>query len=334
MSPEKKADIENRAVRHGMRMPESYEVLRQLRESLKWTAYLARDKRGNRRTLTFVDDERILEAHRVHAFQEGHPPEEVEREAKAYARNYKEQLLKSAENVRDLGNKHVAATLGASYDKERDQLVIISEYVPGVDLAYAAERLNPMQLICIFAQILDGVHFIHKSGFLHLNIKPSRIMVDFEQEPPLARLTDFGFAVPIGKYDGESIGTLLYMAPEVVLNLEDQINERADLYSFGVTMYACLTGRVPLESRLNARSDKSELAKIVNKEESVRTPPSFYNNRVPKEMDEIVLSLLEKIPGKRKFACADILLSTFNNLWPNECRSMTREGMSSLSLYD
>ncbi|MFA4973424.1 MAG: serine/threonine-protein kinase [bacterium] len=331
---DEKRETDNWAIPHGMSLPENYEVMRQIRESLKWTAYLAKDGQGNKRTLTYVDDAKILERYKVSAFQRGLSPEEAEREAVKYAHEYKDRLLKMVENVRDLGNEHVAAIFGASYDKERDQLVIISDYTPGVDLAYAAEKLNPMQLVCIFAQILSGIDFIHKNGFLHLNIKPSRIYVDFEQDPPQAQLTDFGFAVPIGKYEGESSGTLLYMAPEVVMNRKELIDERADLYSFGVTMYTSLTGRFPLENRLNARSDKSEFARIVDKEESVRTPPSFYNKRVPKELDELIIGLLEKKPDRRKYAHADVLLSAFNELWPKECSGMTREGISSLSSYD
>lgn len=311
-----------------------YEVIRCIRSSFKWTSYLAKDRNGNRVTLTYFDKEKLLERYQAMAFQSGTPADKMESEAIKYVREYQQNVKKTVDRIKDLGSEHVAATCGCSYDRERDQLVVISEYVPGVDLFYASGRLKPNQLMCLFAQALDGLDFIHSSGFLHLNIKPSRIVVDFEADPPTVRITDFGFAIPIKNYAGKYNGTLFYMAPEVILEERQKIDERADLFSFGATMYYCLTGHQPLGERFVAQSNKERLAAIAARERGVDTPPSHYNKEVPPELDEIVTSLLKRDPADRKFANAGDLLNFIYEKWPDESKKMAREATSTLITYD
>ncbi len=320
------------AIQHGEIM-QSYNIVRPIRSSLKWTSYLARDKSGAKVTLTYIDRERIVEHYQIIAFQNGTAIETAQAEAARYVEEYEKNLIDSVERIRGLGNAHVAATHGWSHDKERNQLVIVSEYAPGVDLAYAAQKLNPKQLIYIFTQVLDGLTYIHQNGFLHLNVKPTRIHIDFEADTPSAKLTDFGLAVPMTGNKGEYAGTALYMAPEVILNQSDRIGARADLYSLGVTMYNALTGRQPLEHRVDARSDKPRLAQIVNEEHDVTTPPAHYNRAIPAELNEIILGLLRKDPEKRTYDNADDLANAFREYWPNETLEMSPEGTSNLSSF-
>lgn len=313
---------------------EDYEVVRIIQSSFKWTSYIARDKSGKRVTLTFIDNDRMLEKYKFLAYQNGAPIEEAENEALERIRKYQDEIMRAADRAKGFGSDHVAATLGYSQDRERGQLVVISEYTPGIELNYLAARLNPKQQIFLYAQVLKGIEFIHKSGFLHLNVKPSRVFVDVDGVPPVAKLTNFGFAIPKTGYDGELGGTLSYIAPEVALDKRDLIGERSDLYSFGVTMYNCLTGHEPFEDRREAEMDKAKLAAIIERETSVHAPPSQFNRDVPKELDEIVMSLLEKDPAKRKFGSAGDLNGVFLKQWPEECSAMKREGTTTLAIFD
>jgi serine/threonine protein kinase len=328
-----KIDTSEWALQHG-EILQNYRIVRPIRSSLKWTAYLARDDSGKRVTLTYIERQRIVEQYQLHAFQNGTPIETAEAEAARYVREQEKTLIDTVERIRGLGDEHVAATHGWRHDKERDQLVIVSDYTPGVDLAYAADRLTPQQLIYIFAQVLDGLGFIHQNGFLHLNLKPSRIVIDFEPDEPVVRITDFGFAIPMKGCTGDYAGTALYMAPEAVLNQRDRIGTRADLFSFGVTMFEALTGRGPLEHRIDARSDKARLAAIVSREPNVTTPPSHFNREVMPALDRIVLDLLHKDPDERRYDNADDLAAAFREQWPEECLDMARAGTTSLSSYD
>ncbi len=333
MDDPKKTNTNEWAIQHGENIA-SYNIVRPVRSSLKWTAYLARDNDGKRVTLTFIDKQRIMENYQIIAFQNGTPIETAKAEAARHVEEYEKDRIDAIQRIKGLGNARVAKTTGWSYDKERDQLVIISEYTPGYDLAYAAEKLNPKQLIYIFVQVLDGLKFIHQNGFLHLNLKPPRIYIDFEPDSPAVKITDFGFAIPMKGYTKECGGTALYMAPEVILNRSDQIDARADLYSFGVTMYCALTGRNPHEHRIDARGDKARMAEAVKSETGVNTPPSHYNREIPKELDRIILELLQKEPENRKYTDADDLSAEFTELWPAECKDMSRAGTTTLSTYD
>lgn len=311
-----------------------YEVIRCLRSSFKWTSYLAKDKTGNLVTLTYFDKDKMIERYKVSAFQNGANQDNIETEAKNFADDYEESIRQSVERIKGLGNDHVGTTFGLFFDTSKKQTVVVSEYIQGVDLFYASGRLKPNQLICLFAQALDGISFIHKSGFLHLNLKPSRICVDFDGEKPNVMVTDFGLGIPLQGYTGKYNGTLFYMAPEVILEKRSEIDDRADLFSFAVTMYYCLTGHQPLGDRFAAHSNKSKLSRIVESEKSVFIPPSHYNSEVSAEMDELVLGLLEKEPSKRKFRTAGNLLNFMYEKWPKESHQMARESTSTLVSYD
>ncbi len=321
------------AIGHGM-TPGDFEIVRPVRSSHKWTAYLAKDKTGKRVTLTYIDKDKILERVRVAAYQQGTPPHELERKAVEYLHEYQRGLREMTERVKGLVHENVAEVFGCSHDREKDQLVIVAEYTPGVDLFYACGKLNPTQSIFLYAQVIEGLSFIHASELLHLNIKPSRICVDFEADTPTAKFTDFGFAIPLHGYTGAYNGTSFYMAPEVILEQRETIDERADLFSLGITMYYCLTGRQPLGERFVAQSNKEKLVDIVRREKSVSTPPSHFNKAVPPELDRLVMGLIEKDPETRAFRTARDVLNMIYEQWPEESRKMVRETTSTLLSYD
>lgn len=308
-----------------------YDVIRTIRTTLNWTSYAATDKSGKRVTLTFMDSDRMLERYKFFDYQKGKSLEEAEAAARERILKNQHEIASAVERVKGLGSEHVAATYGCSMDRERNQFVVISEYTPGIELTHAAKQLNPQQQIFLFAQILKGLIFIHKNNFLHLNVKPSRIFVDTEQHPPVAKLTNFGFAIPKSGYTGELTGTPFYISPEVALNKRELIGESSDIYSSGVTMYKCLTGRDMFEQRIEAEADRQKLASIIEREVNVQFPPSHYNKNVPKELDEIVMAFVEKDAAKRIYTASNDSLGAFLTLWPKGCAEMMREGTTALA---
>lgn len=312
-----------------------YEIVRPIRISSRWVAYLAKDKTGNLFTLTYIDKQKIVEHYSILAFQEGTPSEELDNKALQQFHEYQDSIIAMVNNVKELRCDHVAGVHRFSFDREKDQLVIVSDYAPGVDIFEACRLLNPKQVLFLFTQVLEGLKEIHDNGLLHLNIKPSRICVDFlHGTTPSIKLTDFGFGIPISGYKGRHTGTLFYMAPEVVLDQHEQINESSDLFSFAVTMYYCLTGTQPLSTRFVAQSSKKRLMKLIECEDSASTPPSHYKKEVSPEMDELILGLLQKRPQDRICKNAADTLNTIYEKWPEESRQMMREGTSTLMSYE
>jgi len=119
------------------------------------------------------------------------------------------------------------------------------------DLRHAVEkkRLSISQIKKYGIQIAQGLFYAHKIGIVHRDIKPSNILLDSFDN---AKITDFGIAAlrtsDTGNEGrtvvGQAMGTMGYMAPEQAKDAKN-IDGRADIFSFGVVLYECLTGSIP-----------------------------------------------------------------------------------------
>jgi serine/threonine-protein kinase len=149
------------------------------------------------------------------------------------------------------------------------------------DSTYASE---------LFRQIVEAVEYAHDQGVLHRDLKPDNILLT---EKGQIRMTDFGVAK--GEYGdqsltktGESIGTPLYMAPEVVKGRRGDV--RSDLYSLGVLGFELVMGKPPFQS-----DNWVVLAGM-----HVSTcPPTIDAPEVPDRYREAIARLLEKDPNAR-----------------------------------
>lgn len=98
----------------------------------------------------------------------------------------------------------------------------------------------------VTAQMADALNYAHKQGYIHRDIKPANIMF---REDGSAVLTDFGIAKMQGTTGemtqmGYIAGTPYYMAPEQATG-NNEIDQRADIYSLGVVFFEMLTGTKP-----------------------------------------------------------------------------------------
>src|SRR5882724_51312 len=97
------------------------------------------------------------------------------------------------------------------------------------------------------ADLAGALAAVHRAGLVHRDIKPRNVLVGPDGT---ARLVDFGL-VARGGLDGDgqlAVGTLAYAAPEQAGTLNRPVDARSDLYSLGILLYACVTGRLPFES--------------------------------------------------------------------------------------
>ena len=101
--------------------------------------------------------------------------------------------------------------------------------------------LGEVRLKGILRDVAEAVEYLHANNILHRDIKPENIFLD---ESGNATLGDFGLSLVMDKKAcTKSKGSLPYMAPEVLC--QKPYSFPADIWSFGVVMYACFVGDIP-----------------------------------------------------------------------------------------
>ena len=194
---------------------------------------------------------------------------------------------------------HVVEVLQLGREKSFAYLAL--ELVEGGDLAGLLEErgpLTPEEACRLTREAAQGIAHMHERGVLHRDLKPHNVLLTREQS---VKVTDFGLARLSGAEtltrSGEVLGTPVYMAPEQAKGEVAAYGLWTDVYGLGGVLYACLTGRPPIESR------GSVLATLRAVLEEAPAPPSSRNRAVPTWLDEVCLRALAKEPRER-FASA------------------------------
>jgi len=171
----------------------------------------------------------------------------------------------------------------------------------------ARQRFAVDQVIAIGQQLCDALHWAHRKGVIHRDVKPANVIVlhDDSTGSDQLRLIDFGIATVPGDKDvvgrkltghGEVLGTAEYMAPEQLLE-GLPADARSDVYSLSVLLYECLAGDVPYPGSGMAVA-ASYLAGIV--------PQPFSATRadVPAALESLILSAMSRDVTKRPASAA------------------------------
>ena len=122
--------------------------------------------------------------------------------------------------------------------------------------------MNPQIEVEIFWQLLEGLEFLHSIEVMHRDIKPLNMtVVSLTPGRVEARLIDFGMATKSLESHRYKVGTLPYLAPEILAGWDKQSNDgyddRADVFAFGLSMYQflcrqpCIWQRIDTDERGN-----------------------------------------------------------------------------------
>src|SRR5438105_2837134 len=159
--------------------------------------------------------------------------------------------------------------------------------------------LPPAQIRKLLAETAHALHYAHKHGIVHRDIKPDNIMLD---EMDRAIVTDFGIAKAASGTKltgtGMSIGTPHYMSPEQAR--AQPLDGRSDVYSLGVVAYQCLTGQVPFDGEDSFSIGYKHIM------EEIPTPPIDSHDK--RTLFEIIKKMMAKLPDQR-FQSADELVA-------------------------
>lgn len=142
------------------------------------------------------------------------------------------------------------------YGLEGETPYIVMELLEGEDLDARLRRegrLTPAATLSVVTQVCKALRALHEKGIVHRDLKPANIFLTRQGGDELVKILDFGIAKatgPILAGDATKTGTLLgspyYMSPEQVRRSKD-VDWRSDLWSLGVIIFRCLTGRLPWE---------------------------------------------------------------------------------------
>ncbi len=165
---------------------------------------------------------------------------------------------------------------------------LLMEYLEGANLKILLTRGDQVLAENVAQIVIDmalGLEQVHESGFIHLDFKPENVLVSPNAK---VRLVDFDLAQPKPdepkKMPGNP-GTPAYMAPEHLQH--EALDQRADIFAFGVTAYEVLTSAKPFPGD----TPDEILRKQLNGE---LTPPREINPDIPAALEKIVLKCLER----------------------------------------
>jgi serine/threonine protein kinase len=181
---------------------------------------------------------------------------------------------------------------------------ISMEYFAGntLDNIIREGMLDPLTAIKIIIKVCNALDHILDYGYIHRDIKPANIIINDNND---IKLIDFGLSKVIGEpvryqlIGGPMCGTLYYMSPEQLTD-SDRVDQRADFYSIGATLYHMVTGKLPFETE-----NMSELISMhIN---DTPEPPLNFNPEISNKLSGLIMSLLEKTPFKRYQSYASLL---------------------------
>ena len=163
-------------------------------------------------------------------------------------------------------------------------------------LHQAASKKEKIPINDVLAWIRDLARALdnaHRAGIVHRDVKPSNIRITPEGR---AMLMDFGVArhtdLTALTLSGEFRGTPNYASPEQVKARRRGIDSRTDVYSLGVTLYEAVTGRVPFEGE----TTEQVFHQILEKDP---LPPRRLNPEISRDLETVILTAMEKNPGRR-----------------------------------
>ncbi|WP_437589907.1 AAA family ATPase [Sorangium sp. So ce1000] len=198
--------------------------------------------------------------------------------------------------LRDLDLESVVRV--CSLERTRGGLALVTEAVEGTPLRAILHdrRLDLRATLALGAAIADAIGAVHRCHITHKDVNPANIIVS--SDLLRATLIDFGAASRLKQEFQQSTsastlqGTLAYMSPEQTGRMNRGIDHRADLYSFGVTLYEMLTGALPFQDADPVDILYSHIARQP-------APPHERRGDVPQTVSEIVMKLLAKTPEDR-----------------------------------
>jgi eukaryotic-like serine/threonine-protein kinase len=217
--------------------------------------------------------------------------------------SFRRRFRQEARAMASLDHENIVKVYDISQDGELPFIVV--ECVSGRDIGdllggRRGGRLNEQFVRRMATQLLHALAYAHRQGIIHMDIKPSNILLTQEGT---VKVADFGIARIVEEDDvatgepGEIVGSARYMSPEQLRG--EDATPRSDVYSVGVLLYHCLTGRPPFSGDV-----RSLARQHIHKDP---TPPRRLNKRITPRMEAVIMKALSKDPRDRYYSANAML---------------------------
>ncbi|QDT70991.1 serine/threonine protein kinase [Lacipirellula limnantheis] len=173
-------------------------------------------------------------------------------------------------------------------------LVVIDGSIRGESLSKWRKRTYPCEIVTylkLCMKIAELLHYIHERKVIHPNLIPENILVQGSSgRRPTDRLHE-PYLMGFGDASPQPVGTLRYLAPELLLDPPAKADPRSNIYSLGLIVYELLTGELPFNGNALSLIRQAKFAKP--------RPPQELNRNISDTLARITLKCLEKLPENR-----------------------------------
>ncbi|MHC6220355.1 Stk1 family PASTA domain-containing Ser/Thr kinase [Arthrobacter sp. MMS24-S77] len=204
--------------------------------------------------------------------------------------NFLDRLQREARAAASLSHPHVVGVLDQGQDGH--VAYIVMEYIKGHtlrDVLNEKSALPPRLAFALIDPVIEGLAAAHAAGLIHRDVKPENVLI---ADDGRIKVGDFGLAraVTATTSTGSLIGTVAYLAPELVLG--KPADARSDIYSAGIMLYEMLTGEQPYSGDVPIQVAYQHVNSSV-------VPPSLAVPGLAADVDELVQWCTAKEPEER-----------------------------------
>ncbi|HVS37804.1 MAG TPA: serine/threonine-protein kinase [Gemmataceae bacterium] len=190
------------------------------------------------------------------------------------------------------------------FGQEDGRPYLVMEFIDGQNLNRRIKREGPLtetEAVRTILQVADGLQAAHRLQMIHRDVKPDNVLLSKDGQ---AKLSDLGLVKvadngePLTK-TRTCLGTIAFVAPE---QFEDakRVDQRADIYGLGATLYHAVTGTPPFEGKRNLQILRKKI-------ENDFIPPSERVPSLSPWLNEAICKALDGCPDKRQSSCREFM---------------------------
>jgi eukaryotic-like serine/threonine-protein kinase len=206
-----------------------------------------------------------------------------------------ERFLREIKTIANLQHPHILGLIDSG--EVNGTAYYVMPFVEGESLRDRLNREKQLPItdaVRFSSEVAAALDYAHRHGVIHRDIKPENVML----HDGSALVTDFGIALAVSSAGGSrmtetgmSLGTPHYMSPEQAMG-EREITVRSDVYALGAMTYEMLLGEPPF----SGPTAQAIVAKVLTE---APAPLTLRRPSIPPEVEDAVLTALEKLPADR-----------------------------------